>query len=99
MNKFLEQEEYNYKNTSLAKNDIVAKIIIQLKRLKKLNKAYSKNVDKNGIDFVNSVLEMLGVKCEVDDIDINRIPKKGPFILISNSPLGGIEGLLLLKLI
>jgi len=98
MNRFSGTDKINYKIANRINNDVIAKIIIQLKKIKKLNKAYSKNVDKNGIDFINSVLEVLGVNCEIEEFDIGRIPEKGAFITVSNSPLGGIEGLLLLKL-
>lgn len=97
MNKFSNPNVFNNKISSKINNDVIAKIIIQLKKHKKLNKAYSKNIDKNGIEFIDSILEALGIECEIDELDIGRIPEKGSFITVSNSPLGGIEELLLLK--
>jgi len=85
--------------SSRVNNDVIAKIIIQLKKISKLNKAYSKNFDKNGLEFIDAVLDMLGVDFEIDEIDLKRIPKIGAFITVSNNPLGSIGGLLLLKLI
>ena len=31
--------------------------------------------------------------------DFKRLPKDGPYITVSNHPLGGIDGILLLKLL
>lgn len=80
-------------------NDIIAKLILQIKRFNKLNKIYNENTDKDGIDFINSILETLNIKFEVDDEDLKRIPKEGVFIAISNHPYGGIDFLLLIKII
>jgi putative hemolysin len=80
-------------------NDVVAKFLMQLKRYNKFNKLYSENIDKDGIEFIDSVIDSLGIHYELDDIDIQRIPESGPFITVSNQPFGGIDGLLLLKII
>ncbi len=80
-------------------NDVVAKFILQLKRYNKINKLYSENFDKDGIEFINSVIDSLGIQYEIDATDLNRIPDKGAFITVSNQPFGGIDGLLLLKII
>ena len=45
---------------------------------------------------MNQKFEELGI--ELTKAELKRIPKKGAFIIISNHPLGGVDGLLLLKL-
>lgn len=80
-------------------NDFVAKFLIQLKRFNKINKVYSENLDKDGIEFVDSVLDTLGINFSVPEEDLKRIPKDGAFVAISNHPYGGIDGLILLKLL
>jgi len=82
MNKFSNPNVFNNKISSKINNDVIAKIIIQLKKHKKLNKAYSKNIDKNGIEFIDSILEALGIECEIDELDIGIIPEKGSFITV-----------------
>lgn len=89
----------NPKHVVKINNDVIAKFILQLKRYNKLNKIYSENFDKDGIEFINSVLDSLGINYEVDPGDLERIPKTGSFITVSNQPFGGIDGLLLLKII
>ena len=80
-------------------NDIIAKFILQLKRFNKINKLYSENFDKNGPKFIDSVIDSLGIQFEVDETDLKRIPENGAFITVSNQPFGGIDGLLLLKIL
>ncbi|MCD4793031.1 MAG: lysophospholipid acyltransferase family protein [Bacteroidales bacterium] len=80
-------------------NDVIAKFLMQLKSYNKFNKIYSKNFDKDGIEFIDSVIDSLGINFEIDEADISRIPLTGAFITVSNQPFGGIDGLLLLKII
>lgn len=79
--------------------EITAKLLMQIFKLNRINKIYSHNFDKKGIQFVNSVLEQLHLKYYYLEEELNRIPKSGSFITISNHPYGGIEGLILLKLV
>jgi len=85
--------------TAKFNNDVIAKFIFQLKKYNKFNKLYSENIDKDGIEFIDSVIDSLGIQYEIDDEDISRIPSDKAFITVSNQPFGGIDGLLLLKVI
>jgi putative hemolysin len=85
--------------TAKFNNDVIAKFILQLKKYNKFNKLYSVNSDKDGIEFIDSVIDSLGIHFEIEDEDISRIPAEGAFITVSNHPFGGIDGLLLLKFI
>ncbi len=40
-------------------------------------------------------LDILKVRYHVDERDLNRIPEKGPVVIVANHPFGGIEGLVL----
>jgi putative hemolysin len=50
-------------------------------------------------EFSAQALEKLGVSCASASHAAERIPAKGPVILIANHPFGGIEGLALFHLI
>ena len=63
----------------------------------KLNNIYNKLSDKQGNEFIEAVLKNLEVKYELEGTDILNIPKKSAFIIISNHPFGGLEGLILLN--
>ncbi len=64
-----------------------------------LNSLYSKIAMNQGIEFIDALFAELDVRYEVYPEEMSRIPKTGPFILVSNHPFGGIDGLMLLKLI
>lgn len=47
-------------------------------------------------DFSGSTLAALGVRYLVDQVDRERLPARGPVIVVANHPCGGIEALALL---
>ncbi len=73
-------------------------VLMRVFQLSKLNAIYDKNKHKKDVAFLNAVLEQLEIKFEIPDEDLKRLPKSGAYITISNHPLGGIDGVLLLKL-
>lgn len=68
-------------------------------QLNRVNRLYAENSGRHSLDFIDAILENLGVKHDISDVEIGNIPLSGPFITVSNHPLGGIDGLLLLKII
>jgi len=74
-------------------------IILRILRISAINKIYDNNKNKSDLDFLNGILDDCKIKFEIPEEDLKRIPKEGPFITISNNPLGGIDGVLLLKLV
>ncbi|MBT7704452.1 MAG: lysophospholipid acyltransferase family protein [Polaribacter sp.] len=74
-------------------------VVLRVLRISKLNKIYNQNKHKKDLDFLNAVLKDCQVEFEIPEEDLKRIPKEGAFITISNHPLGGIDGVLLLKLL
>ncbi|AQS94859.1 glycerol acyltransferase [Polaribacter sp. BM10] len=74
-------------------------ILLRILRISAINKIYDKNKNKSDLDFLNGILDDCNIKFEIPEEDLKRIPKEGPFITVSNHPLGGIDGVLLLKLL
>ena len=74
-------------------------VVLRVLRISKLNKIYNQNKHKKDLDFLNAVLKDCQVEFEIPEEDLKRIPKEGAFITISNHPLGGVDGVLLLKLL
>tara|TARA_R110000787_G_scaffold91628_3_gene193018 strand:+ start:9018 stop:10835 length:1818 start_codon:yes stop_codon:yes gene_type:complete len=74
-------------------------ILLRLLRISKVNKIYQKHKNKKDLPFLNGILDEFQIEFEIPEEDLRRIPKEGPFITVSNHPLGGIDGILLLKLL
>ena len=74
-------------------------LILKTTKLSRLNKEYQKRKNLNGIEFIDSILEGFEIDFEIPEKDLKRIPKTGPFITVSNHPLGGIDGMILMKLL
>lgn len=73
-------------------------ILMKLLRISMLNKLHDKNKHLEGLEFLDKIIEEFQIKFEIPEDDLNRLPKDGAYITISNHPLGGVDGILLLKL-
>ena len=76
----------------------IGKSLMELMQMSKVNRLFDKHKHLEGVAFIDALLEDLGIHFEVPEKDLKRIPQKGAFITVSNHPLGGVDGLLLLKL-
>lgn len=76
-----------------------AKVMMLLMRFKRINKLYARNSHKSALEFIDAMIQQLGIKFELFEDELNNIPAEGPFITISNHPFGGVDGMLLIKLI
>ncbi|CAL2090017.1 lysophospholipid acyltransferase family protein [Tenacibaculum sp. 190524A02b] len=74
-------------------------LLMKILRISKANEVYNKHKHKKDLPFLNGLLEEFQIEFEIPEEDLKRIPKDGAFITISNHPLGGIDGILLLKLL
>ena len=78
---------------------LVAKLVMYIMRLNKINKLYSDVYDENPEAFLEHLIEALGVTIEVNEEDLQKIPLTGAFITVSNHPFGGLDGIILIKLL
>ncbi len=76
-----------------------ASAIMRLTKIDEVNKLYDILKDKVGKDFFDSFVRERGLKYIVFEEDLARIPKTGPVILVSNHPLGAIDGILMTKIL
>ena len=73
-------------------------LLMKLLKISTINNVYNRNKHLSDLEFLNALLDEFQIKFEIPDEDLKRLPKKGAYITISNHPLGGIDGILLLKL-
>ncbi len=76
-----------------------ASAVMRLTKIDEVNKLYDILKDKVGKEFFDSFVRVRDLKYIVFEEDLARIPKTGPFILVSNHPLGGIDGILMTKIL
>ncbi|MBE0663174.1 MAG: 1-acyl-sn-glycerol-3-phosphate acyltransferase [Bacteroidales bacterium] len=75
-------------------------IIRYLKRVihqDKLNNALELYKGLQGLDFIEKILEELGVKITVEGL--KNLTVDGRYIIIANHPLGGLDGMALMKVV
>lgn len=73
-------------------------MLMKVLKISTLNKIYDHNKHLEDVAFLNGILDEMEIKFEIPEEDLKRLPKDGAYITISNHPLGGIDGILLLKL-
>ncbi len=78
---------------------LVAKLVMHIMRLNKINKLYSDVYTEDGSVFLEQLIDALGVSVEVSEEDLQKIPQEGAFITVSNHPFGGLDGIILIQLL
>ena len=73
-------------------------LLMKVLKISALNKLYDRHKHLKDVEFLNAILDDLQIKFEIPEEDLKRLPKDGAYITISNHPLGGVDGILLLKL-
>lgn len=73
-------------------------LLMKATRISTVNHFYNQHQHLSGPEFLDAILKHYEIQFDIPEADLKRLPKQGPFITISNHPLGGIDGVLLLKL-
>ncbi len=68
-------------------------------KLGKINRLFDGAADYQNREFADHLLENMNVNIKVDPEQLASIPKEGGFVVVSNHPFGGIEGVMLLSAI
>ncbi len=74
-------------------------VLMRLTSMSSINRVYNKYKNLPGPEFLDAILDYYEIDFDIPEEDFRRLPKEGPYITISNHPLGGIDGVLLLKLL
>ena len=77
----------------------LASLLMEVMKINEINEVFQKAEHLQGPTFVDKILQIIGISVEFDANELRNIPKEGAFIAIANHPYGGIEGLVLLKLL
>jgi len=77
----------------------LAALLMEVMKINQVNELFAQAQPNQGPDFVDAILKGCGVDIEFDERELKNIPKDGAFIAIANHPYGGIEGMVLLKIL
>jgi putative hemolysin len=77
----------------------LASLLMEIMKINEINDTFEKAADFEGVEFVDEILRLIGIKVEISESDLKNIPTDGAFIALANHPYGGIEGLLLIKIL
>lgn len=98
--KIIESKSPNFFNNKLnIFNKIILPFFELLLHTKQINEILLDNSQKYGIQFVDAVFEYLNFQIEISSNDLKNIPSEGRLVVVANHPLGGLDGLALLKVI
>ena len=73
----------------------IASLVYRLLELEKVNRVHHKFHETSGPAFSVHVLEDVGVRYEIPPEQLERIPREGGFITVSNHHYGALDGMIL----
>lgn len=93
--------------TQIARSPIQSRLIRRLQQpietllcIQQINAIYQESIlNRSPAEFFEKTLEALQISHAVSDEDLHKIPASGPLVAVANHPFGGLEGLVLGKLL
>ncbi len=86
--------------TGQERTDLIVKFVNKFVKFKKIYQIYSEHIDKEGNKLLDAFFRELNLVIDYNIDEFRRkIPSKGAFITVSNYPIGGLEPLLLYRII
>ncbi|MDR2121730.1 MAG: lysophospholipid acyltransferase family protein [Flavobacteriaceae bacterium] len=77
----------------------IAWFLMKIFKFDRVNAEYDKTKHLPTRDFLAAVLEDFNITYQIHEEDIKRIPEKGAFIIVSNHPLGALDGIIAMKIL
>ncbi len=78
----------------------LAKPIMWLLGITRINKVYDKCSVHQDVPFINCIFSTLDINYDYFEDELReRIPKEGPFVIVANHPLGTMDGMILIKMV
>ena len=68
-------------------------------KLDEVNDVHASLQPLQGIDFIDGLIDKLGIEVVITEAELKNIPLEGGFIALSNHPYGGLDGVILIKLL
>lgn len=78
---------------------LLAKAVLKISGLKKVNWVYERSIDYEGIEFTKRLLKDVGVNYPVDNQKVLDNLPQGAFITVSNHAYGALDGIIAITLV
>lgn len=78
---------------------LAASAVMKILGLDRLNALYAEISEATGREFTGRLLEKMDIRYDLNPKELENIPRTGPFILVSNHPFGGIDGIILFHIV
>ncbi len=78
---------------------VVASLAMHIMGFSRINSLYPQYCQYKGREFTDHAMKTYHVKCDIKPSEIDYIPQEGPFIVVSNHPFGGWDGVILYNVI
>jgi putative hemolysin len=77
----------------------IAWALMKVTRISSINSFYDKIAHLDCEGYAKAIMDHYEIDYDIPEEDFKRLPKEGSYITISNHPLGGIDGILLMRLL
>jgi len=78
---------------------VVESVLSGIMKVKRINTFLAKHEGLDGSAFIDALFDEIDFSYSVSSKDREKIPSEGKVVIVSNHPLGGLDGLALLKLV
>ena len=85
------------KALGLKPQNLIAHWVHKVAQLEQVNRLYQRVGDQQGLDFIQGVFDQLNVSVEAPENQLQRIPEKGPCVVVANHPFGALDGLAMIQ--
>ncbi|MBP1617443.1 MAG: hypothetical protein H6Q14_1270 [Bacteroidetes bacterium] len=79
--------------------NFLLKVLFKITGINKVNGVYDASKHLTGLDFVNDMLDRLGIKRVVENYEVFDPFEGKPFITVSNHPYGHIDGIISISVV
>lgn len=73
--------------------------LMKLLRIERINKIYDRFKHNSGIEFLDACLNELQITYNIPPNDLKNVPASGAVVFVANHPYGGLDGIILIRLI
>lgn len=100
LKKIIEAKQKNvFKNVPQPIVSLIIRFLQRLMHVREINEILARAKDKKGFEFIEEVFDYLDFSFLLSGKDRRKIPAEGRLVIVSNHPLGALDGLALLRAI